>query len=164
LDEPIDLLNIAFENPRKIRAQIDGNVGGIKKKNQRAIALKDSVVEDHLSGRYNPDYLVPDRITGLSELEELRRLCPGRQWNFVRFYDRIRTYRLTMSLQVEVDVPYTEYQGAQETMKSIMWPCQTIMDLVSGVFHNHRLPNLLICNWHRVFRWHYTSQRVALEK
>ena len=28
-------------------------------------------------------YLVPDRVTGLQELEELRRICPGRQWNFV---------------------------------------------------------------------------------
>ena len=30
-------------------------------------------------------YLVPDRITGLEELEEFIRLCPNRQWNFVRF-------------------------------------------------------------------------------
>ena len=31
-------------------------------------------------------YLVPDRITGLEEVEELRRLCPERRWNFVREY------------------------------------------------------------------------------
>jgi hypothetical protein len=29
-------------------------------------------------------YLVPDRVTGLQELEELRRVCSGRVWNFVR--------------------------------------------------------------------------------
>lgn len=68
-DEPIDLLNIAFENPRKIRAQVDSKMGGTKKGRH--------------PGRYHPDYLVPDRSAGLSELEELRRLCPGRQWNFV---------------------------------------------------------------------------------
>ena len=28
-------------------------------------------------------YLVPDRVTGLEELEELRRLSPKRKWNFV---------------------------------------------------------------------------------
>jgi hypothetical protein len=28
-------------------------------------------------------YLVPDRVTGLQELEELRRISPGRHWNFV---------------------------------------------------------------------------------
>jgi len=106
-DEPIDLLNVAFENPRKIRLQIDGNVGGIKKALRR-VKPKEGLV----SGRYDPDYLVPDRSAGLSELEELRRLCPGRQWNFV-----------------EIDVPYAEYQAAQPTVRSIMWPCQTVMDL-----------------------------------
>lgn len=113
LDEPIDLLNVAFENPRKIRGQVDGGVGGIKKKKQRAMTIENTVsIDEQLSAQYNPDYLVPDRVTGLSELEELRRLCPRRQWNFV-----------------EVDVPYTEYQDAQETVESVMWPCQTVMDL-----------------------------------
>jgi len=62
--------------------------------------------------RYDPDYLVPDRSAGLCELEELQRLCPGRQWNFV-----------------EINVPYAEYQAARLAVKSIMWPCQTVMDL-----------------------------------
>ncbi|KAI9445415.1 asparagine synthase-domain-containing protein [Lactarius indigo] len=113
LDEPIDLLNVAFENPRKIRVHVDGDVGGIKKKKQRAVTLENTIsIDGQLSEQYNTDYLVPDRVAGLSEVEELRRLCPGRQWNFV-----------------EVDVPYTEYQDAQETVESVMWPCQTVMDL-----------------------------------
>ncbi|KAH9964424.1 asparagine synthase, partial [Russula dissimulans] len=110
-DEPIDLLNIAFENPRKIRVQVDGNVGGIKKKKLKALQDVRSK-EGDVKGRYDPDYLVPDRSAGLNELEELRKLCPGRQWNFV-----------------EIDVSYTEYQAAQPTVKSIMWPCHTVMDL-----------------------------------
>ena len=77
-DEPIDLLNIAFENPRKIRVQVDGNMGNLKKALRNAKRR-----EGPVSGQYDPDYLVPDRSTGLSEFEELRRLCPGRQWNFV---------------------------------------------------------------------------------
>ncbi|KAH8998749.1 asparagine synthase-domain-containing protein [Lactarius hatsudake] len=113
LNEPIDLLNVAFENPRKIRGQVDSGVGDIKKKKQREMTIENTVsIDEQLSAQYNPDYLVPDRVTGLSELEELRRLCPGRQWNFV-----------------EVDVPYTEYQDAQDMVESIMWPCQTVMDL-----------------------------------
>ena len=125
-DEPIDLLNIAFENPRKIRVQVDGNVGGIKKA-LRKVKPKEGLV----SGRYDPDYLVPDRSAGLSELEELRGLCPGRQWNFVStlVYPLVV---LTQMCQVEIDVPYTEYQAAQPVVKSIMWPCQTVMDLVGG--------------------------------
>jgi hypothetical protein len=89
------LLNIAFENPRKIRVQVDGNVGGISKKKQKSkVVQNDKSTESLLSGRYNPDYLVPDRSAGLSELEELRRLCPGRQWNFVSPHGRMRTCRL----------------------------------------------------------------------
>jgi len=84
------LLNIAFENPRKIRVQVDGNVGGIKKKKLKA--LQDARSKEEVSGRYDPNYLVPDRFAGLSELEELRKLCPGRQWNFVSFFTRIHTF------------------------------------------------------------------------
>ena len=40
---------------------------------------------------------------------------------------------MTLGLQVEVDVPYTEYRDAQETVKSVMWPSETVMDLVSRV-------------------------------
>ena len=38
----------------------------------------------------------------------------------------------TQECQVEIDVPYTEYQAAHPVVKSIMWPCQTVMDLVRG--------------------------------
>lgn len=80
------MLNIAFENPRKIRVQVDGNVGGIKKKKKKLKALQnDRPIEGQASERYEPDYLVPDRSAGLCELEELQRLCPGRRWNFVSF-------------------------------------------------------------------------------
>lgn len=83
LDEPIDLLNVAFENPRKKRAQVDGNVDSIKKKKKLNALQDDRPAGGRVLERCDPDYLVPDRSTGLYELEELRSLCPGRQWNFV---------------------------------------------------------------------------------
>lgn len=141
LDEPIDLLNIAFENPRKIRVHVDGNVGGFKKKKKKLNASQnDGPIEGPVSERYDPDYLVPDRSAGLCELEELRRLCPGRQWNFVSFLAGTRVNWFDLGSQVEINVPYTEYQAAQLAVKSIMWPCQTVMDLVSAtivllIFH-----------------------------
>jgi hypothetical protein len=54
-------------------------------------------------------YRVPDRVTGLQEVEELRQLCPGRVWNFVSCYltsvfDVIT--ECTVCPKVEVDVPY----------------------------------------------------------
>lgn len=58
LDEPIDLLNVAFENPR----------------------IHKDVNSDAEDGAYE---LCPDRITGRASYEELGRTCPGRVWRFV---------------------------------------------------------------------------------
>ena len=54
--------------------QARGNLGGLPKKQQRKEIVKEHALDT---------YMVPDRVTGLQELEELRRLCPGRVWNFV---------------------------------------------------------------------------------
>ncbi|KZV77010.1 hypothetical protein PENSPDRAFT_278247 [Peniophora sp. CONT] len=96
LDEPIDLLNVAFENPRKLQARKPGRKG------------RPAPVE--VNGQI--DYMVPDRETGLQEVEELRRICPGRTWNFV-----------------EVNVPYAEYQASRSAVEAIIWPRNTVMDL-----------------------------------
>jgi hypothetical protein len=163
LDEPIDLLNIAFENPRKIRAQVDGDVCGVKKKKRLNTLQDDRHVGGRVLERYDPDYLVPDRSAGLYELEELRSLCPGRQWNFVSSLIGVRINWFDSGSQVEIDVSYPEYQAAQLAVKSIMWPCHTIMDLVSisivqPIFH------LLTCVRGRVLRWHYILQPVVSGK
>jgi hypothetical protein len=81
LDEPIDLLNVAFENPRKIKLQKE-SIYGLPRRNKREKLLSKSE-ESHEAER---TYSVPDRNTGLLELEELRRTCPGRIWNFVRHF------------------------------------------------------------------------------
>lgn len=71
-EEPIDLLNVAFENPRKIQIR-EEKVNGKKKR---------VPTQDDCQNGFDP-YDVPDRITGLEEIKELRRLCPQRRWNFV---------------------------------------------------------------------------------
>jgi asparagine synthetase B (glutamine-hydrolysing) len=55
-NEPIDLLNVAFENPRVLKHQ----------KNKHDI------------------YSVPDRITGVLGASELSALFPSRKWNLVK--------------------------------------------------------------------------------
>lgn len=79
-DEPIDLLNVAFENPRK---QGEHQSPNRRKKGKPTVGDRTEASEDVV-----PDpstlYLVPDRKTGLEGLAELRRLCPHRVWNFVR--------------------------------------------------------------------------------
>ena len=54
--EPIDLLNVAFENPR---------------------------IHSNLEPGASPYELCPDRITGRSSHAELTEVCPGRDWRFV---------------------------------------------------------------------------------
>ena len=60
-DYNIDLLNVAFENPRVVRAA-----------NTNASSPSASAYS-----------LCPDRITGLSAHAELLQVCPGRKWRLV---------------------------------------------------------------------------------
>ncbi|KAL1667660.1 asparagine synthase-domain-containing protein [Schizophyllum commune] len=101
--EPIDLLNVAFENPRKMGAGVDQNA----KKGSKAKPNKPTAPPS-----LRPAYRVPDRVTGLEEVEELRQLRPRRLWNFV-----------------EVNVPFEETQATRATIEAIMYPCRTVMDL-----------------------------------
>ncbi|KAI0348709.1 hypothetical protein BDW22DRAFT_1366689 [Trametopsis cervina] len=105
--EPIDLLNVAFENPRKILVQEEGNLYALPK-GERKQKLKARLDYTSITVKYD----VPDRLTGLQELEELRRLCPERTWNFV-----------------EVNVPFEEYQAARPIVEALMFPGRTVMDL-----------------------------------
>lgn len=51
-------------------------------------------------------YAVPDRVVGLEELDELRRLCPWRVWNFVRVHSNLCPTLTERQRKVEVDVSY----------------------------------------------------------
>ncbi|EIN13561.1 asparagine synthase [Punctularia strigosozonata HHB-11173 SS5] len=106
LSEPVDLLNVAFENPRRERARSAKTNKPDRKSNQ--------VDEDVLLPAANGGgaYMVPDRVTGLTEVEELKRVCPGRTWNFV-----------------EINVPFEETQAARSVVEALMWPSRTVMDL-----------------------------------
>ncbi|KAI4722477.1 hypothetical protein E4T48_01300 [Aureobasidium sp. EXF-10727] len=57
--QPIDLLNVAFENPRVHRRPADADQS------------------------WSAFELCPDRITGRASFAELQDLCPGRVWRFV---------------------------------------------------------------------------------
>lgn len=60
ISEPIDLLNVAFQNPRIHKTTDDDE--------QSYLAAFESC---------------PDRITGRASFAELCEVCPGRQWRFV---------------------------------------------------------------------------------
>ncbi|XP_069692808.1 asparagine synthetase domain-containing protein CG17486 isoform X2 [Periplaneta americana] len=65
LNEPIDLLNVAFEKEQSVSRKV-------KKK-----ILKEPPDEERNT------FSVPDRITGRRALDELKKHYPHRQWNFV---------------------------------------------------------------------------------
>jgi asparagine synthetase B (glutamine-hydrolysing) len=83
LQVPIDLLNVAFHNPR----------------------IHGSNLED-------PYSLCPDRMTGISSYEALKRQCPGRKFQFVA-----------------INIPYTETVSHRDTIIKLMSPHSTEMDL-----------------------------------
>ena len=60
-DQGIDLINVAFENPR-VAAQLSKQVDGVATNVYEAC---------------------PDRITGRKSFAELLRVCPGRAWRFI---------------------------------------------------------------------------------
>lgn len=118
--EAVDLINVAFENPRKLRAK-----EGLKGKAKATISNDDAMDVDDARGngvksespaataRDPKIYDVPDRLTARNAWEELKRLRPKRRWNLV-----------------EVDVPYQEMLAHRQTVIDLMRPQNTVMDLV----------------------------------
>lgn len=73
----IDLLNVAFENPRLMRA----------------LKVDESQISSFKPSAYA---ICPDRITGVSSHSELLQVCPGRVWRFVSIdiaYSETLTHR-----------------------------------------------------------------------
>jgi len=67
-DDHIDLLNVAFENPRVVQAA--------KTKSNGNYAIEATNTDSAYES-------CPDRITGRKALRELQQVCPGRVWRFV---------------------------------------------------------------------------------
>ncbi|KAL2828935.1 asparagine synthase-domain-containing protein [Aspergillus cavernicola] len=88
-EETIDLLNVAFENPRVVAAATKG------------LEPPSSAYES-----------CPDRITGRAAFAELQHVCPTRNWRFVA-----------------IDIPYVVTVTHRDTIKRLMRPHNTEMDL-----------------------------------
>ena len=76
-DQEIDLLNVAFENPRVVKAA--GKASSNSLGAQRSACSR-----------------CPDRLTGQSTFSELLRVCPGRVWRFVSIdisYSEVTAHR-----------------------------------------------------------------------
>ncbi|KAJ9079537.1 hypothetical protein DSO57_1034493 [Entomophthora muscae] len=83
--EPLDLLNVSFENPRIAALSVS-------------------------KGQAPPP--APDRISGLSSLEELKLLCPGREFRFIA-----------------IDITFAEVEACRDRLLVLLHPNVTEMDL-----------------------------------
>lgn len=123
INEPVDLLNVAFENPRAIASRNnlrDPQGKDISPKNYEAKGIEStpcnlsavSPTHTNVLAELDPYVLCPDRITGLSSFLDLCQTCPSRQWRFI-----------------SIDISYSEVLAHRSTVISLMHPHNTEMDL-----------------------------------
>ncbi|KAL8803462.1 MAG: hypothetical protein Q9182_003159 [Xanthomendoza sp. 2 TL-2023] len=112
-EQEIDLLNVAFENPRVLKAACAAN--------------------DLTGDAYS---LCPDRLTGISSYAELQRVCPGRKWRFVsinvpysettshrpQIISLIHPHRTEMDLSIACAL-YFAARGSGTIHSSLSEPC-----------------------------------------
>jgi hypothetical protein len=82
-DESIDLLNVAFENPRAILAARTLREQEIARANKAQNGIRSCAQVLSTSATIPETYDVPDRLTGRESLSVLRQLHSKRNWNFV---------------------------------------------------------------------------------
>ncbi|KAF3932024.1 hypothetical protein ABW20_dc0104058 [Dactylellina cionopaga] len=123
-DEPIELLNVAFENKRVI----DAAAAEAKKAKKAKPASKMEYLSERTYGdgnvnETNPESencniydICPDRQTGRKSWGELQRVCPGRDWRFN-----------------EINVPYEEVLKHKQKVIALLHPHDTEMDLSIGL-------------------------------
>nr|XP_019596319.1 PREDICTED: asparagine synthetase domain-containing protein 1 isoform X1 [Rhinolophus sinicus] len=115
LDEPIDLLNVAFMTKEKT---IPASFNKKRRKQKTCEILVDSLEESSKNAAAaaadGPDkqFSVPDRITGRAGLKELQAANPFRIWNFV-----------------EINVSLEELQKLRRTqICHLVQPLETVLD------------------------------------
>ena len=92
LNEPIDLLNIAFE-----------------------MTSNNSICDEEKNS-----FNVPDRITGLSSFKELQKLCPNRVWNFVEINITVEELRRIRSHRI-ADLTYPKQTVLDDSIACALW-------------------------------------------
>ncbi|RDL41907.1 Adenine nucleotide alpha hydrolases-like protein [Venustampulla echinocandica] len=112
----IDLINVAFENPRSINAARKTKTS--KKKTDHDAQCNSGATTEDIEGEEN-DLLsdsyyevCPDRKTGRKAFQELQSVCPTRVWRFIA-----------------VDVPYKETMAHRAMVVNLISPHNTEMDL-----------------------------------
>jgi asparagine synthetase B (glutamine-hydrolysing) len=115
-NQQIDLINVAFENPRVIQAA--KNMSKSKKQakkhqNPEVLDTLEAGLEQEVSVEEpSPFEACPDRETGRRAFQELQHVCPERIWRFIA-----------------VNVPFTETMTHRAKVITLIHPHNTEMDL-----------------------------------
>lgn len=118
-DEPIDLLNVAFEG-KKTRQRIG--------KGQRGSIDASSTCEA------KDAFEVPDRVTGRIALDELRKLNPHRAWNFIEVNVTIEELRNARNAIVPLLVPANTV--LDDSIGCALWFASRGSGFVDGKLYN----------------------------
>ncbi|KAF3940394.1 hypothetical protein ABW19_dt0203129 [Dactylella cylindrospora] len=124
IEEPIELLNVAFENRRVLDAAITENKKLKRSKKHTAAeagggGLSSSGLDASTSAFVSAAQvydICPDRQTGRRSWAELQAVCPGRDWRFK-----------------EINVPYEEVIEHRSKVIALLHPHDTEMDLSIGL-------------------------------
>ena len=139
--QEVDLLNVAFENPRVSKAA--------------------KATQDMNAAAYSPYELCPDRLTGRSSHQELAGLCRSRSWRFVSIdipyketvnhRDHIRDLLLPHNTEMDFSIGCALYFAARgcgniqcPAGRSLPYttPCRVLLsglgaDEIFGGYHRH---------------------------
>ncbi|QSZ28675.1 hypothetical protein DSL72_003175 [Monilinia vaccinii-corymbosi] len=108
-DQEIDLLNVAFENPRVIKA------AQTRPRLKKGAQPSPPDTNKGLNNKVSPYELCPDRETGRRAHQELQTVCPSRKWRFVA-----------------INISYTETMEHRAKIVDLIHPHNTEMDLSIG--------------------------------
>lgn len=111
-DEPIDLLNVAFEQRERKMQKISKKKQKQKETNTSGVSDAETSKNDSGSIEERTAFNVPDRITGRSGLNELQVINPSRRWNFI-----------------EINVTLEELKEMrQHRISQLVQPLDTVLD------------------------------------
>ena len=110
LGDHIDLINVAFENPRVIHAiqntPKSKNQASLHLQNRYTLNFPQARPLERASSLLSPFESCPDRETGRKAFQELQNVCPNRVWRFIAVHDT----------QAHIPFDLTEYSIGQRAI------------------------------------------------
>jgi len=131
-EQHIDLINVAFENPRVVAAAKEPPRS--KRRPQKGLDTNAEEGETSTTAllqnfaEKSPYESCPDRETARKSFQELQDVCPGRVWRLIAAGATFLSICSPIDLS-QVNVPYTETVTHRNDVVNLICPHNTEMDL-----------------------------------